>query len=171
MTRVVPVLLVRFGPRWLAATGSVLMAVGLLWLTRITPSTEYLTGVFGPMALLGVGGGLGFVPLTPVIMASVPPAQAGSAGGVLQTMQQLGSTVGLAVLVTVFGAAIRGTAHDPADVVHGMTVAFMVAAAIAGVTFLVALTFRRPSQPGTQPAAGAPADSRGTAPALRGTGQ
>jgi hypothetical protein len=105
------------------------------------------------MALLGLGGGLGFVPLTPVIMGSVPPEQTGSASGVLQTMQQLGSTVGLAVLVTVFGAALHGTARDAAAVTHGMTVAFTVAAAIAGVTCLVALNFRRPVLPGAGPAA------------------
>jgi len=168
MTRVVPRLLGRLGPRRLTMTGSVLMTVGLLWLTRLTPSTAYFVGVLGPMALLGLGGGLGFVPLTPVIMGSVPPEQTGSASGVLQTMQQLGSTVGLAVLVTVFGAATHGTAHDPAAVTHGMTVAFTVAAAIAGVTFLVALNFRRPGLPGAGPAArpsaGAPA-----APASRVT--
>lgn len=102
------------------------------------------------MALLGTGGGLAFVPLTPVIMASVQPRDAGAAGGALQTMQQTGSSLGLAVLVTVFGSASRhAAAHTPPGpgaahhvLVSGMTPAFGVAAVIAVGVVLVALTFR-----------------------------
>jgi EmrB/QacA subfamily drug resistance transporter len=155
MTRLVPRLLGRVGPKPLAVTGTLLMVAGLLWLTRLHPGTPYLTGVFGPMAVLGVGGGLGFVPLNAVIMAAVPAADAGAAGGALQTMQQLGSTLGLTVLVTVYGSALRGAggaagaggvggaAAGAAATVHAMTTAFTVAAGIAAATIPVALTFRR----------------------------
>jgi MFS family permease len=102
------------------------------------------------MVVLGVGGGLGFVPLTPVIMSTVTPQDAGAAGGALQTMQQLGSSLGLAVLVTVFGAAARDAtraqAAGPAVAQHalvsGMTAAFAVATVFAACTTVVALTFR-----------------------------
>jgi MFS family permease len=102
------------------------------------------------MLLLGIGGGLGFVPLTPVIMATVAPRDAGTAGGVLQTMQQTGSSLGLAVLVTVFGTASRHAARGAAPgvatahhvLVSGMTAAFAAATAFAVCTFVVALTFR-----------------------------
>jgi EmrB/QacA subfamily drug resistance transporter len=142
MSRLVPWLLGRSGPKPLAVTGSLLMVAGLLWLTRLHPGTHYLTGILGPMAVLGVGGGLGFAPLNPVVMAEVPPADAGAAGGALQTMQQLGSTLGLSVLVTVYGSVLR-SATGAAGTVHGMTTAFTVAAAIAAVTVPIALTFRR----------------------------
>jgi EmrB/QacA subfamily drug resistance transporter len=141
MTRVVPHLLPRFGPRPLAMVGAAAMAGGLAWLAQIGTATSYLPGIFGPMLVMGLGGGLAFVPLSPVIFASVPPRDAGAAGGVLQTMQQLGVSLGLAVLVTVAASAERHT-HD---VVTGMTTAFTVSAAIAGVVFLVATTFRRTS--------------------------
>ena len=118
---------------------------GLLWLTRLHPGTHYVTGEFGPMAVLGIGGGLGFVPLNAVIMAAVPPADAGAAGGALQTMQQVGSTLGLTVLVTAYGSVLRGGDGSPAATVHAMTVAFTIAAGIAAVGVLVALTFRRPT--------------------------
>jgi EmrB/QacA subfamily drug resistance transporter len=149
MTRAVPHLLPRYGPRPLAATGALVMVAGLAWLTQLTPSSGYLTGLLGPMALMGLGGGLGFVPLTPVIMGTVPAQDAGAAGGVLQTAQQTGTTLGLAVLVTVAGAAMRRAAASPAagaqDVlVHGMTQAFTASTIIAAGTFLVALTFRDP---------------------------
>jgi MFS family permease len=99
------------------------------------------------MVLMGVGGGLGFVPLTPVIMANVAPKDAGAAGGVLQTMQQTGSSLGLAVLVTIFGTAAShashsGTASAHQVLVSGMTAAFTASTIVAAFTVLVALTFR-----------------------------
>jgi hypothetical protein len=80
-------------------------------------------------------------------MSTVRPADAGAAGGVLQTMQQIGSTLGLAVLVTVAGSASRSTAAaggSPVDVlVDGMTAGFTMSAAFALLTVVVATTFRR----------------------------
>jgi MFS family permease len=129
----------------LALTGSALMVIGLLGLTRLTPETGYLTGLLVPAILLGLGGGLGFVPLTPLVMSTVRPEEAGAAGGALQTMQQLGATLGLATLVTVFGLALRSSANPvaPASVVSAMTITFAVAAGIAALNILVALTFRK----------------------------
>jgi hypothetical protein len=155
MTRLVPLLLSRVGPKPLVVTGSLLTVAGLLWLTRLHPGTHYLSGVLGPMTVLGTGVGLGFVPLNPVIMSAVPASDAGAAGGALQTMQQLGGTLGLSVLVTVYGSALRGGDGGAAVTVHGMTTAFTVAAAIAGLTVLIALTFRPLT---TAPRAATPAE-------------
>ena len=106
MTRVVPRLLPKIGPRPLALIGAPLMIAGLAWLTQLSTTSGYAGALLGPMILLGLGGGLTFVPLTPVIMGSVQPREAGAASGVLQTMQQIGATLGLAVLIAVFGAAV-----------------------------------------------------------------
>jgi hypothetical protein len=70
-----------------------------------------------------------------------------SAGGALQTMQQIGATLGLAVLVTVFGTAVRNAAPGGgthAALVSGMTAAFAVSTVVAAVTLAVAAIFRRP---------------------------
>jgi EmrB/QacA subfamily drug resistance transporter len=150
MTRLIPHLLPRFGPKPLAVTGSLLMITGVLWLTQLTTDSSYASAIFGPMLIMGIGGGLGFVPLTPVIMATVAPRDAGTAGGVLQTMQQTGSSLGLAVLVTVFGTASRhaakgatpGVASTHHVLVSGMTAAFTAASVFAACTVVVALTFR-----------------------------
>jgi len=150
MSRVIPHLLPRFGPKPLAMTGSAVMIAGLVWLTRLDTASSYFPAIFGPMVVLGLGGGLGFVPLNPVIMSTVAPKDAGAAGGVLQTMQQVGSSLGLAVLVTVFGAAARhAAAGAPAGVnaahhalVAGMTAAFTASAIVALGTFAIASTFR-----------------------------
>jgi EmrB/QacA subfamily drug resistance transporter len=154
MTRLVPRLLPRFGPKPLAVTGSLVMICGLVWLTQLDRGSGYAGALLGPMAVLGIGGGLGFVPLAPVIMQSVPARDAGAAGGVLQTMQQTGAALGLAVLVTVFGSAVRDAAPGPDAIVSGMTSAFAVAAGIAVGALLVALTFRaEPTVYGERPAA------------------
>jgi EmrB/QacA subfamily drug resistance transporter len=146
MTRLIPRLLPRFGPKPLALIGTALMAGGMFWLTQVTADSGYLTGLLGPLALMGIGGGLAFAPLNVVIMATVGPDDAGAAGGVLQTVQNLGTTVGLAVLVTVFGTASRHAANNGATpriaLVSGMTGAWSVAVVFAVATFLVALTFR-----------------------------
>jgi MFS family permease len=150
MTRVIPHLLPRFGPKPLAMTGSAVMIAGLVWLTRLNVDSAYFPAVFGPMVVLGLGGGLGFVPLNPIIMSTVAPKDAGAAGGTLQTMQQVGSSLGLAVLVTVFGSAARratseaqvGVAGAHHVLVAGMTAAFTASAVIALGTFVIASTFR-----------------------------
>ncbi|HEY0806115.1 MAG TPA: MFS transporter [Pseudonocardiaceae bacterium] len=147
MTRLIPILLSRFGPKPLALIGAVLLMGGLVWLTRLTPDSGYVDGLLGPLLLMGFGGGLGFSPLNIVVMSSVEPQDAGAAGGALQTMQQTGATFGLAVLVTVFGTASRHAtvtgAAPRVALVHGMTVAWSVGIAFAAASFLVALTFRR----------------------------
>ncbi|HEY0452323.1 MFS transporter [Actinophytocola sp.] len=146
-SRLMPRWLPAYGPKPFAIAGTVLMVAGLAWLTQLSPSSGYLTGLLGPMVVLGVGGGLAFAPLNVVIMSTVRPADAGAAGGVLQTMQQVGATVGLAVLVTVAGSASRATAAAgggaEAVLVDGMTAAFTMSAVFAVLTVVVALTFRR----------------------------
>jgi EmrB/QacA subfamily drug resistance transporter len=149
-TRLIPALLPRLGPRPLAVTGTALVIGALGWLTRLTPGTGYAPGLLGPMLMLGIGIGLAFAPLNVLIMSTVRAEDAGAAGGVLQTMQQTGSTLGLAILVTIFGAATRHAAADAGAtaehvLVTGMTDAFAAAMVVAVGTLAVALTFRRPA--------------------------
>jgi MFS family permease len=140
----VPRLLPRYGPKPLAVTGSLLMVSGVLWLAQLTTDSAYFPALFGPLLLMGLGGGLAFAPLNVIVMATVPTEDAGAAGGVLQTMQQVGSTLGLGILITVFGSATRSAGTTGAQLtVDGMTAAFATAAVFAAGTFLVALTFRR----------------------------
>jgi EmrB/QacA subfamily drug resistance transporter len=144
MSRLIPRLLPRFGPKPLVLTGGVMMIIGLAWLTRLAVDTPYFPGLFAPMLILGTGGGLAFVPLTPVIMSAVPPADAGAAGGALQTMQQTGVALGLAVLVTVFGTSLRhATGTGVPVLVSAMTAAFSASTLIATGVVLLGLMFRR----------------------------
>ncbi|WP_410654593.1 MFS transporter [Amycolatopsis sp. lyj-112] len=144
MSRLIPRLLPRFGPKPLTLTGTALMTGGVVWLTTLTTESGYFTHLFGPMLLMGIGAGLAFSPLSVIIMATVPTEDAGAAGGVLQTFQQVGATLGLAILITVFGAATRQPSGSPAETtVDGMTAAFSTAGVVTALAFLVALSFRR----------------------------
>lgn len=143
MSRLIPRLMPRFGPKPLALTGTVAMAAGQVLLTQLDSGSSYFPLLLLPMLLMGFGMGLAFSPLNVIIMSTVPTADAGAAGGALQTVQQTGGTLGLAILVTVFGTATRdvtGSAHEV--LVTGMTAAFTASTVIAALTFAVALIFR-----------------------------
>lgn len=144
-SRLVPRLIAKSGPKLIIAVGLLLMIAGLLWLTRVSTSSTYLTSLLSPMLLYGFGAGMAFTPMNIVIMSTAPPKYAGAASGVLQTMQQLGSTLGLAVLATIFGSAAGGAAGSDGSaagqLVSGMRTAFFGATAIAIVTFVIALFF------------------------------
>ena len=148
-SQAVPRLLPRFGPKPLLVTGGVLITLGMAWLTQISAATRYLSGLLGPMLLFGAGMGLTFTPLSVVILSGIEPSDSGTASGLLQTMQQVGGSLGIAILVTRFGAASRAAAADPLPGVapdlrtiyvtaSAMSDAFVVAAIIAFVVLLVA---------------------------------
>ncbi|WP_235947041.1 MFS transporter [Nocardia terrae] len=143
MIRLIPRLLTRFGPRPVTVTGAASMVAGLVLLTRLTPDSGYFPLLFIAMVLMGCGIGLSVSPLSVIIMSNVEPHEAGAAGGALQTLQQTGAALGLAVMVTIFGTAARGAGGSAQHaLVSGMTTAFAAGAGIAALTLAVALSFR-----------------------------
>ncbi|MER5754661.1 MFS transporter [Streptomyces sp. NPDC002088] len=136
--RFVPRLLARLGAKPLLLTGTTLLIAAAAWLWRLEPGDGYLAGLFGPLLLLGLGVGLSFMPLNATILAGIEPREAGAASGLLQTLQWLGGTLGLAILVTVFGTATRHATGSPAEILtEGAARAFGVAALIALAALLV----------------------------------
>ena len=100
----------RLGPKRLMVTGAALAVVGLAWQTQVTVNSGYVDGILGPMLLFGLGMGLLFVPLTIVAVSGVAPHESGAASSLLNVMQQVGGSLGLSILVTVFGTASRNEA-------------------------------------------------------------
>ncbi|MFD8807166.1 MFS transporter [Streptomyces sp. NPDC059597] len=153
--RLVPRLLARFGAKPVLLTGMTLVAVASVLLWTLNPGDGYAAGLLGPLLLLGLGVGLSFMPLNATILAAVAPADAGAASGLLQTLQWIGGTLGLSVLVTVYGTATRHTTGSPdAVLVHGAAHAFGAGALIAVAaltTAAVVLTGRRTAGPGRTP--------------------
>jgi EmrB/QacA subfamily drug resistance transporter len=158
VSRLAPRLIPLFGGRRLMLAGMVPVIIGMAWLSRVSPETGYWSGVFGPMALLGAGMGVVFVPLTTASLAGVRPEESGAASSMVNVMQQLGGSVGLAVLVAVFGTATRNSLAHPvaglsaaaehAHVLsHGMSTAFALAAAFDVAALVVIAAFIRDRKP------------------------
>ncbi|RMI31992.1 MFS transporter [Streptomyces triticirhizae] len=102
---IAPPVIERFDAKTAMVTGLVLVFVSMVWLTQVSASTEYWSGILGPMALAGVGVGMLNPPLIGTILSSVKPTESGAASGVLQTMGMVGGSIGTAVLVTIFTSA------------------------------------------------------------------
>ncbi|NGO42581.1 MFS transporter [Streptomyces ureilyticus] len=105
--RLLPVL----GPKPFMVVGSALAVIGLGWQTFISPDSSYAGGVLGPMLVFGFGMGLNFVTLTLTAVSGVAQHEAGAASGLLNVTQQVGGSLGLAILTTVFGTASRDEAE------------------------------------------------------------
>lgn len=115
MVRVVPRLARRFASTSILTGGLVLALAGMTWMSRLSEGTPYFPQIVGPMLLLGVGMGVALTPLTASGMAGVAPDDAGAASGLVNVAHQLGGSLGLGILVTVFASASHGAAsHAPA---------------------------------------------------------
>jgi EmrB/QacA subfamily drug resistance transporter len=143
MVRVVPRLLGRFGMQRTLLAGLVSALVGMLWLSQISTTTDYWTGIALPMLLIGVGMGLSFTPLTQAGIAGVDNHDAGAASGLVNVFQQLGGTLGIGLLVTVFASASEGTGAKA--LAEGVPTTITVSAILVALALGVALVVMRPA--------------------------
>ncbi|HEX6522823.1 MAG TPA: MFS transporter [Streptosporangiaceae bacterium] len=148
MSRTAPRLMPRFGVKPMMIAGMVPAIVAMAWLSRVNPATGYWTGIFGPMMLLGLGMGTVFVPLTTTSLAGVPPRDSGAASGMVNMLQLVGGSLGLAVLVAAFGTVSRNAALHPVaglsafaqgqhQFAHGVSAAFLLATILDVASLLV----------------------------------
>ncbi|MCW2522944.1 MAG: transporter [Frankiales bacterium] len=148
----------RINPTVQMAGGMSLSLLGLLLLTQLSQHTGYPL-LLASLLLVGIGNGTAFVPLTGAALSGVAPADAGAASGLVNVMQQLGGTLGVAILVTIFGAASNDQAArpmpglDPVEraheiFVHGADRAFLASAIfLLAAVLLVAAAIRVPRPP------------------------
>ncbi len=143
----------RFGPRPFMIVGTVLNAAGLAWLSQIDAQSTYVTGILLPIILFSAGMGNLFVPLTVTAVSNVSDAESGAASGLLNVMQQVGGSLGLSILVTVFSTATlnerkslvssgAATRQSPQAIgaqilAHGISTAFLVAVAFSVLALLI----------------------------------
>jgi EmrB/QacA subfamily drug resistance transporter len=104
-------LVTRIGARPLMIGGATLMTGGMIWLSRITEHSQYVSGLLGPMLVTAVGLGLIFVPLSLVSLSKVADSDAGVASSLLNVGQQVGGSIGLAILGTVAWSAVANSIH------------------------------------------------------------
>ncbi|MGW1990987.1 MFS transporter [Embleya sp. NPDC001921] len=154
-----PRLVRRWGPAGTLAVGMAALAAGFLWLSRVSADGSFAGDVLGPTVLIGLGLGAAFVQLTAATVAGVPAADAGLAGGLVNTTRQIGGALGLAVLGTLAtsrtDSLLPGASREVA-LTEGYRTAFLVSAAIAAVgTLFVPLLVGR-TRRGSTPADGTP---------------
>jgi ABC-type multidrug transport system permease subunit len=142
--------------------GPAIAAGGMIWLSRLSEHSTYASGVLGPTILTGLGIGLVFVPLSLVSLAGVHDDDAGSASSLLNVGQQIGGSIGLAIVGTVAWSAVAsnlrsasaaaGTTHlstaaQTAMSDHAMTYGFsqgyQISAGIAVLALIVSVIFIR----------------------------
>ena len=139
-------LLPRMGPRTLMIVGLTLAAGGLLWFTGLTVHSSYTAHVLAPEILVSLGMGMAFVPLSSTALVGVEPKDAGVASALVNTTQQVGGSLGTALLNTVAASAaatfvaghVKSAAAAQTAAVHGYTTAFTVSAALLAGAALVA---------------------------------
>jgi hypothetical protein len=143
VVRIVPRIASRVGSLRLLAGGVFVAFLGMAGLSRISVDTPYFPRIAVPMILLGIGIGAALAPLTSAGMAGVAPDDAGAASGLVNVAQQLGGSLGLGILVTVFAAASRavgqGRAGVPAPVAAQRHLAHAVASSLTGSAVFLAL--------------------------------
>jgi len=146
VVRLVPRLLTRVGTRPLMIAGAVLVLLATGWLSRLTPESSYLGGVLTPLLICGAGIGLSIMPLNVTILTGVPQTDSGAASGLLQTLQWIGASLGLAILssAAAHGSGITGRPQarqhsSVAALVDGITMAFTVATGFAALVLLIAV--------------------------------
>ena len=99
-------LMPRVGPRPLITLGLLSAAVGMAWLTRIGVHSDYASALFGPIVMVGLGLGLIFSAVANTATFGVEPRDAGIASASAQAGQQLGGSIGTALLNTVAASAV-----------------------------------------------------------------
>ena len=144
-------LVTRVGFKPVLATGMLLIASGLLWFGQISPTGSYVGDLIGPMLLAAIGLGFAFVPQTIAAVSGVAEREAGLASGLINTSQQIGGALGLAVLSTVAfpqiedAAAAAGGAPSLAALTDGYSDAFMAGSVLALLGFVATLVLIRGS--------------------------
>jgi len=145
----------RLGERPVLVGGLVAVLAGYALLTQIPVAGSYAVRVLPALLLLGTGVGLVLPTITGLAMSGATPADSGAASGLLNTTQQVGGALGLAVLVAVADGRTAGRPGSAA-LVDGYRLAFVVGLAFVAAGVLLALTLRRASAPATAAAAAPP---------------
>ena len=135
----------RFGFKPVLITGLLFVAGGLFWFSRVPPhGGTFAADVLGPSLLAAVGLGLSFVPVTIAAVTGTRPHEAGLASGLVNTAQQVGGALGLAILATVANSRTKGLVHAGGhDAAYALTKgferAFLVGTGFALVGCLLAI--------------------------------
>jgi EmrB/QacA subfamily drug resistance transporter len=141
-------LVTRFGFKSILAAGMALVALGLVWFSRVSVGGSFLSDILGPSLLAALGLGFGFVTSTIAAVSGVKDREQGLASGLINTSQQIGGALGLAVLSTIATtrtdhALAGGVTNMHQALTDGFHSAFLGGAIIAALGFAATLILIR----------------------------
>ena len=145
-------LVTKVGFKPVLAAGMVFIAAGLIWFGQVSVGGSFLTDILGPSLLAAIGLGLAFVTSTIAAVSGVDEHEAGLASGLINTSQQVGGALGLAILATVANTTTNNVSGSRAHALtEGFQTAFLAGAgfAILGLIFTLVLDQQR-RQPGAR---------------------
>ncbi len=132
-------LVTRGGAKIVMAVGMTLIGGGVIWATQVPVHGRFLANLAGPLVIVGAGTAFAFIPISIAALAGVAEPEAGLASGLLNTSQQLGGAIGIAIASTVAAShtqALRHAGHaQPSALTGGFQAAFLV----LGVVGLIAV--------------------------------
>jgi EmrB/QacA subfamily drug resistance transporter len=154
-TSATAILLPRFGPKLLVTLGMLLSAGGMWWFSYIDTTSTYVNGVLFPLMIFGVGIGLSMAPSMSVAVLGVDARDSGVASAMVNTAQQIGGSIGTAVLSTLAANAavsfVQGKTPSQQllaeAAVHSYTTAFAWAAGIFAFGAVVCGLLLKPGIP------------------------
>ncbi|HET9675203.1 MAG TPA: MFS transporter [Gaiellaceae bacterium] len=133
----------RVGVKPVLVAGMAFLSAGLIYFTQVSVDGTYVGDLLPGFLLISVGLGFSFVPISIAALAGVPPSEAGLASGLMNTSQQVGGALGIAVLSAIAtrqtGDSIASGSSQAVALTDGFQSAFMAAAGVALVGILVAL--------------------------------
>jgi EmrB/QacA subfamily drug resistance transporter len=136
-------LVTRFGVKPVLVSGLLLTAGGLVWFAQISVGGSYLSDILGPSLVSAFGLGLAFVPMTVAAVAGVEGHESGLASGLINTSQQVGGALGLAILAAIADSkrdSVLASVHSlPVALTDGFRTALTVGAGFAVVGAVLAL--------------------------------
>jgi EmrB/QacA subfamily drug resistance transporter len=141
-------LVTRWGFKPILAVGMALISLGLIWFSRVSVGGSFLSDILGPSLLAALGLGFGFVTSTIAAVSGVKEHEQGLASGLINTSQQIGGALGLAVLSTIattrtHDALASGGANLHQALTDGFHAAFLGGSVIAAVGFVATLVLIR----------------------------
>ena len=161
-------LVTRFGFKPILTAGLVLTAIGLVWFSQVEVGGSYVGDILFPSLIAAVGLGFAFVPMTIGAVSGVAPHEAGLASGLINTSQQVGGALGLAILASIANSKtdslMQAAGGDPAALPNALTqgfqIAFLVGAGFAVLGAVLSMTLIS-SRESREHAAAAQAGERG----------
>jgi len=141
-------LVTRFGFKPVLVAGMVLTAIGLIWFSQVEVGGTYVGDILFPSLIAAVGLGFAFVPMTIAAVSGVAPHETGLASGLINTSQQVGGALGLAILASIANsrtdelmqAAQGAQSALPSALTEGFQLAFIVGAGFAVLGAILAAT-------------------------------